>query len=186
MKTVNLKIDKTIVIHVLLVLFFCVFLVNWFLPVLRFSNPKANYFFSIIFLTIPLLLLINGFFFKKYRLKVLNGLVLIFPSLIMLNFILLNLISLVSIKEDNIDPSFDCVNTISLEKSIINVYRTDGGATTSIGIVVRQEMELLFGLKLVKNVFNEYPKYDVEVKQVDLNKIVVDGKPFLLNNYVYF
>ncbi len=186
MKIFQYKISKTVAIHILLLIGFLVFLINWAFPVIRFNNPIINYIIDIPFLLIPIILMINGFFFKDYKMRVLNGLILLFPSLLMLIFILFSLLDICNIQKDNIDPSFKCIQTVPLTNSQIKIYRTDGGATTSWGIVVRQEIEIFFGLNVVKNVYTEYPKYDIKVRPVGHNKIELDNELYELKEYVYF
>jgi hypothetical protein len=56
------------------------------------------------------------------------------------------------------DRSFEKVGQVDEQ---LAVYRTDGGATTDYGIVVRQEQLVLLGVLLVKNIFNQYHLRDV-------------------------
>jgi len=54
------------------------------------------------------------------------------------------------------DPSFKVTSEVQLSHSRIRAYQTDGGATTDFGLVVRQEMQLVPGLLLVRDVYFEY------------------------------
>lgn len=53
------------------------------------------------------------------------------------------------------------------------VYRTDSGATTDYGIVVRQEWQLLSGLRLVKQVFAQYHPSKIAHTKTDSNLILI-------------
>jgi len=55
------------------------------------------------------------------------------------------------------DPSFERRQSVPTDYGVVAVYRTNGGAMTSFGIVVRQECRVLPGLWLVRPIANEYP-----------------------------
>ena len=57
----------------------------------------------------------------------------------------------------DVDYSFEPVQSIEIEGKHYQVYRTNGGATTSFGIVVREQTKLLPGLFYEKNVYTAYP-----------------------------
>ena len=43
-------------------------------------------------------------------------------------------------------------------------YRTDGGATTDFGIVVRQQRRLMPGLLVVRDLYSEYDAHDARLE----------------------
>ena len=85
------------------------------------------------------------------------------------------------------DNGFERIHQIQND---ISVYRTNGGATTAYGIVVRQERLLLPGLLMVKVLFKQYELDDLAYKKHQ-NQLVlmnpyshavlgkVDLKPYL-------
>ena len=62
-----------------------------------------------------------------------------------------------------IDYSFEPIRSLEIQHSRVVIYPTDGGATTSFGLVGRQEKRLLPGVLLVRNICNVYPGYDVAI-----------------------
>ena len=58
--------------------------------------------------------------------------------------------------------------------SEICLYRTDGGATTDYGVVLRQERTVLPGLRLVRRIDDFYPCYSLEVASTG-SGITVNG-----------
>jgi hypothetical protein len=52
---------------------------------------------------------------------------------------------------------FELRETVASDAGTVSVHRTDGGATTAFGIVVRQECTIGPGLLLVRTIAHEYP-----------------------------
>jgi hypothetical protein len=59
----------------------------------------------------------------------------------------------------------DRVQTIDLGLTTIAAYRTNGGATTSFGMIVRQEMRVLPGVLLIRELAHEYPAESVLIER---------------------
>lgn len=53
---------------------------------------------------------------------------------------------------------------VTLPAGHLAIYRTNGGATTSFGIAVRQECRILPGLLRVRDVWDAYPAYEVRTQ----------------------
>lgn len=94
---------------------------------------------------------------------------------------LMTALTLYDVAKNGEDYSFKQVHTVELPHSRVRVYRTNGGATTSFGIVVRQERPLIPGLVVTKNVYAAYPAYDAEVTAVEPNKITISVPPYRPN-----
>lgn len=49
------------------------------------------------------------------------------------------------------------VQSVRLGLTTLNAYQTNGGATTSYGMIVRQELQILPGILIVRQLADEYP-----------------------------
>jgi hypothetical protein len=74
--------------------------------------------------------------------------------------------------------------TLPTPRGSVVVYRTDGGATTSFGIVVRLQCTLIPGVLVVRELENRYPALEGRVEQLDSAKVRIiipsyrdDGTP---------
>jgi hypothetical protein len=63
-----------------------------------------------------------------------------------------------------VDPSFEQLQVVRTDHGNVVAYRTNGGATTAFGMVVRQECVLLPGVRLVRELAREYPSHDAAVQ----------------------
>ncbi len=70
---------------------------------------------------------------------------------------------------ENIDHSFNKINTVTLQSSEIKVYLTNCGATCAYGIVIRQEMNLFFDFTLTKQLLTEYRCDEATVEKKEKN-----------------
>ena len=64
------------------------------------------------------------------------------------------------------DPSFERIAEIKGEHAYHRLYRTNGGATTAFGLVLRKEVPLPLGLKLVTWVRSYYPACDARLERL--------------------
>jgi hypothetical protein len=76
------------------------------------------------------------------------------------------------------DPGFEYLHSISLPKSRVAAYRTNGGATTSFGIVVRQETPILPGVYRVEEIFHAYPGFEADMTVVGENEVKISVPPY--------
>ena len=65
------------------------------------------------------------------------------------------------------DFSFERLRAVQTRFGQVVVYRTDGGATTSTGIVVRQECPLIKGVIRVRDIGVDAPAWDVDLDVLD-------------------
>jgi hypothetical protein len=72
------------------------------------------------------------------------------------------------------DLSFDGFAQTHWKGSDVRFYRTDGGATTDFGIVIRQERALFPGVELVRNLDMLYPCYSLNARPADEGIIITD------------
>jgi hypothetical protein len=66
----------------------------------------------------------------------------------------------------NIDYSFERLREVPIGEEHFIVFRTNGGATTDFGIVVRREEMVLPGLFRINNVCEWYPAADVQIARI--------------------
>ncbi len=92
-----------------------------------------------------------------------------------------------------IDASLEKIDNIDMKYSNVSIYRTNGGATTDFGIVVRQEKNIFPGIVLVKDLYNKYHMVEASSQVIDEDTIFItitvqqtDEKEFTLKRFVYF
>ena len=73
------------------------------------------------------------------------------------------------IAQSKIDYSFEKLNEIKHKNGYYRLYRTNGGATTSFGLVLRVESEEFLGIKLVDRVFSKYKASEATMNIVGEN-----------------
>jgi hypothetical protein len=81
------------------------------------------------------------------------------------------------IAQSKIDYSFEKVDEIQHDNKYFRLYRTNGGATTSFGLVLREESKDFLGLKVVNRVFSKYKASEGAMKIVDQN-IELEIQPY--------
>jgi len=161
-----------VVIHALLLL-------NWRYGSLRFTAPALNYAALIVGLLCSWALVV-----VVLRLPVRSvGKLLIAPlpsvwaagcSL----FALFTTLGLFSLVIDGVDGSFEPIGVHDFGGQRLVAYRTNGGATTSFGIVVRQELPIIPGVMLARSVYTVYPGHDVSISRVDERTFRFESPPY--------
>ena len=73
------------------------------------------------------------------------------------------------------DLTFDPIKRLPTTHGTVIVYRTDGGAMTRWGIVVRQERPVIPGIKRVRLLYDRYDQYDISVRLIDANDVEITG-----------
>lgn len=71
----------------------------------------------------------------------------------------------------DINNAFKKIETIEINSKTYQVYRTNGGATTAYGIVIRREASLIFGINYVDRVFSDYPAAEIAGYRIEDQKI---------------
>jgi hypothetical protein len=138
----------------LLVSIYLLVLLNVFYPAVRFNYGAANYVAFALAQFIPVTLLTMarlGTGWRRWSTLVVGSL-LLFPA------VPLGLgaagCAVLSLPED---PSLERQQTIRTDFGNVTMYRTNGGATTAFGIVVRQECRVVPGLLVVRQLAHVYP-----------------------------
>lgn len=162
--------------YILLIILFIIAIINFIQPVIRFDSLLLNNVCMIFVLLIPTVLMIKGLIFRSLVAKILNTLIWVIPCI--LGILLIPFI---------IAPiGFEQIKSLSLDNSDIVAYRTNGGATTSFGILVRQEKNIVPGIKLVKNVYSQDHKENVNMIKTGKNSFEIEGNPETVKRNVYF
>lgn len=177
-------IKQKVKIAIFMSIIFLASILNFLFPLIRFQNQLSNLIFIVIIFLIPFLLTMYGFLLKNILVKIISIIVGSLISIIALIFILITLINIESTIEAGYNPAFEKIEIYETEKYEVNTYRTNGGATTSYGIVIRQEKKIVPGIILVRDIYKEYPRYDIEY-EVDNNILIIESKEYLLKESVY-
>ena len=114
-------------------------------------------------LLLPLAMLALAFGLRRWLLRIaaaLAALALAVPSSL---FVLILWTNLGMTLESGYNPAFQLLQRIDAKPYRLAIYRTDGGATTSFGIVIQQERAILPGVVLARAVFHAYPAENAEV-----------------------
>jgi hypothetical protein len=72
--------------------------------------------------------------------------------------------------------SFDRFAETPWKGSNVRFYRTNGGATTDFGVVIRQERTLFSGVLLVRRVDDFYPCYSLDAISTDYGITITDKR----------
>lgn len=86
-------------------------------------------------------------------------------SLLFICFIIGDIDSI--LKNGGVDYGFECINEIKLSNESIKEYRTNGGATTGYGIVIRTEKKIFPGIIFVNTLFE---KDEMDTAIININK----------------
>lgn len=154
-------------------------------PVIRFEHRIHDLLFTAIILIIPVILLIQSFSIKNILAKSLSIIMLGLLSLCSLLFILMIVVNIGMISKEGYDPSFESLKAIQVDEYRVVAYRINGGAMTSYSMVVRQEKYFGFGLKIVKDLYMENHKGDVDLDWENHVLTIDTTKVYLKKNICY-
>ena len=146
---------------------------------LRFENTKFNYLFVIVLsLLLPLSIVLSAFTFKKraylYSVLILGALVSV-PCTLTFIFAISDYNKIV---ESGKDFSFEKINEVRVDKSSYRLYRTNGGATTSFGLVLRKESKFIGGLNTVEVIFSKYKASESTLSVVNKSTLQLQIEPY--------
>ena len=150
---------------------------------LRFKNPSSNYFFVMMLcILLPLSILLWGILAKTKNRKIAGiilSVLISFPSGVTYFF--------ASRDYDNIlftgtDSSFEKLDEVTVGESWYRLYRTNGDATTSYGLVLRKENKLFLGIETVKNIYSKYKASEGKLKVLNKNELLLRIKPYSKND----
>lgn len=146
---------------------------------LRFKQAEYNYLFAMALgILLPLSLLATSVLYKE-RLN----LWVIVPACSLL-IIPCGLVaffaydSFVTVRDSGVDGSFEKIGELAADDTHYRLYRTNGGATTAFGLVLRKENELLAGVKSVEVLFSQYRAVDGTLSLVSEDTIELRIQPY--------
>ncbi|QZO14985.1 hypothetical protein [Pseudoalteromonas piscicida] len=146
---------------------------------LRFSAPQHNYLFVMILaIILPASVLLWSLFRHTKLLKVSGFLVALaaaVPSFIVFIFAAGDYSE---IKRSGVDHSFAELNRLNVNDDSYVLYRTDRGATTSYGLVLRLEREIGFGIHAVKVVHSKYKAAEGQLELLSESQIKMQIQPY--------
>ena len=137
----------------------------------------TNYGVMCLAVAIPGVLLGISLLFPTLKGKIIGIALAFFPSVLMSFVGLILATTVLDIARTGEDPTFIQLQTIAVGQTRISAYRTDGGATTDFGLVVRQEMNLLPGVLLVRRHLDVYHARDASLELVGPNRVKVTVSP---------
>lgn len=157
----------------------CIVALNMLQTTPRFEYPPLNYAAIIaLALALPTILFWFAFFVLS---KGWRWAVVVVASLISVPiciFVLLASIVLQNVASTGVDYSFEPIAEIRGEHVSHRLYRTNGGATTAFGIVLRKEIPLPLGLKLVTLVRGYYPARDATLERLPSGQARLRVEPY--------
>jgi hypothetical protein len=139
-------------------------MLNYWVPTLRFTAPLANALIFSALQLIPFILLVFALAAGPWWARIL-WCILFVPLAAFAGIVgACGALQSTAIVADGVDASFERLDVVPLPTGHLAIYRTNGGATTSFGISVRQECRLLPGLLRVRHIWGAYPAYEVRTQ----------------------
>lgn len=144
---------------------YLIFLANVMFPTVLFEDGRLNRTVCAIAQIVP----ITAWTYIVLRW---NGWRLVCGGIGLLPVVLLaTCVAIGSLADNAFEPGFDRTHHIELGWTQVAAYQTNGGATTSFGMNVRQERRLFPGVLLVRELANVYPAYSVTIERPS-NRII--------------
>jgi hypothetical protein len=161
-------------------------LIAWLLLPVRVANPELNqivtllsFWAVLIGLAIACACLPNRTWIRILGALPFSLLALAFPVLIFLSMVGGGPIS-----------GYEILDSVKLDHSTVIAYRTNGGATTDYGITIVQEMPVVAGIVLAKDLHSGYHEYAAILKVTGPDSIlaIIDNNPkeFRVRPFIYF
>lgn len=146
---------------------------------LRFEYPPLNYLTVILLsLALPVVLFWVASSVSRRHLRWPTFTVALLVSLPAGIISLFALFGLSSVKSEGVDASFERIGELKEENGLYRLYRTNGGATTSFGLVLRKERPLPLGLKLVTQLTSFYPASDATFERTPYGNVRLVVAPY--------
>lgn len=151
-------------------------MLNWRLEILRLTSEYANDVGFLIAQGLPLLAL-PLYLWRGRRRK--HRAILLLLQLSIIISLLFGCLTFVGLKLGYLgtDAAFEKIRSVSTGSAEVAVYRTNGGATTAYGVIVRHQKLILPGLLLVRRLLSAYPATDAVpvMQENDVVQITVAG-----------
>lgn len=146
---------------------------------LRFENARYNYLFVVVLSVIlPISIFVSAFTFKKRSYlysALIVGALLAFPSYLTYTVAKSDY---AAVAKAGKDLSFEQINEVRVDGASYRLYRTNGGATTSFGLVLRKEIPFIKGLKIVKIIFSKNKASESTLSVVNESTLQMNIEPY--------
>ena len=152
-------------------------MINAWSPCVRFVSPLANSVTFAVMQLIPMVLFVLAILTGSWWARLLRAIAIVPIVAHAILFGSCAALDSASTMADGTDRGFEKINATSLPSGRLAIYRTNGGATTSFGIVVRHECALLPGLLRVRNVWSVYPGYEADAQLLGGNLVRLSSPP---------
>jgi hypothetical protein len=174
----KLMIKKSQRNHLMLVGLLLLTIFIKFNHIIVFENPIVNLRLTFVIYFILILLFINSFLLEQIWAKIISAITFGFFCLFGFVILLFTLWDIDNTKDNHgKDFGFECIREINMNKIKIKAYRTNGGATTDFGIVVREERELFSGILFTNIIYNKY-HMDTVMLKVENKTLVITDREF--------
>ncbi len=176
--TAHAKAKRILLVDLVLVVVYLAVVYNlYFQDIIRFSNVYLNYVFVLATLSIPMWIAITGFIQEFVWLRVTLLLTMLLPMLGSTFFGLIVFGNFLDIVQEGSDPTFERLAKLDQDGYAVCLYRTDYGAMTSFGLVLRQEKQIFPGLLLVNRVWGAEGDTATIEKDGD-NRVLIKLPPY--------
>ena len=139
---------------------------NLFYPVIRFESPELNGLFGFALAFLLPWLAVMAIFRVGRRWTTIIAIIAILPT-VLYSGVVGFAFMWTGFGLDGRDNTFERFSDSRWQRSHIRLYRTDGGATTDFGVVVRQERTLFPGVEIVRPIDSFYHCYSLNVSATD-------------------
>jgi hypothetical protein len=145
-------------------------------PIIRFTSPVVNELLGFALgLGLPWLAMIAIFRIGRWWSKTVAIAAVVPLMLYSCDFLLGSAMTGIAYKDGH-DLSFDQFAETHWKECDVRFYRTDGGATTDFGVVIRQEKALFPGVLLVRRVDDFNPCYSLDANSTDRGITITDKR----------
>lgn len=146
---------------------------NFLNPVLRLWHPAANQLFFLVGLSLPWMAAWRLMRARPVALRAIALLVLAIPCLWSGLWMLLAGSNLGRTLRSGHDGSFEPIAELATPGGRLRAYRTNGGATTDFGVVIREEKGVFPGLYRVRRIDSRYHTYGARLERLPQHRVRV-------------
>lgn len=145
----------------------------------RFNCLPLNYLFAtFLAVMLPVTLFVLMFAIRVLWLRWILGTTAVLISLPIVLFVLLALFQMSTGVTSGTDTSFERIKELQGEHGTYRLYRTNGGAMTSFGLVLRRERQILPGLRIVTVLRSYYPAADASLEFISSDRARLTVAPY--------
>jgi hypothetical protein len=160
-------------------------ILNWRLPMVRFAWWPLNYTAMVALLVMPWVAFVNAAELSQVWMRRLTRVALLPVVVLSALAALVCGLWLLAALASGADRSFELVDQLDTPAGMVRAYRTNGGAMTSFGIVVRHERSVLPGLRIVRDIYWAYPQDDVALTLLTDGHVRVNEATIALKQAVW-